>query len=320
MFLYPQLSLLRQKRIDLAVASVWYLLLTTWTLQRIVHHFRPDVVNLHYLGSPARFLSLVHSISSFRWVVSLHGGDVDAEPYINRQTKRLFQAVTAKANVLTACSKALADEAIRLSAGLESKLRVIHNGVNTRLFGAAPAYRHPVPYFAAVGQLVEHKGFDLLIDAFADLAGDLPGVDLVIAGDGAGGPSLRELARQRRVESRVHFLGRTSEEQVASLMAGSLFVAVPSRREPFGIVALEAMAAGRRVLATPVGGLAEFVNPDYNRLVAPDRDSWRHAIAEELQRRCNGSSEPNRAWAEEFTWARVTARYVEAYQEAISAG
>ncbi len=157
MFLYPQLSLLRQKRLGLTAASIWYLLSTTWELHSVVHHFRPDVVNLHYLGSPGHFLSLVHSISSFPWVVSLHGGDVDAEPYVNCQKKRLFQAVTAKANVLTACSKVLADEAIRLSAGLESKLRVIHNGVNTKLFGAASAYRHPVPYFAAVGQLVEHN-------------------------------------------------------------------------------------------------------------------------------------------------------------------
>jgi len=320
MFLYPRLSFLRQGRIDLAVASVWYLLSTTWVLHRIVHTFQPDVVNLHYLGSPGCFLNLAHSLSAFPWVVSLHGGDVDGEPYGSRHGRRLFETVTAKAKIVTACSKALAEEAVRLSGSLRSKLQVIHNGVDTRLFASAPPYRHPVPYFAAVGQLVEHKGFDLLIDAFADVATDSPGVDLIIAGDGACGAKLRDLARQRGVQGRVHFLGRVSETQVASLIAGSLFVAMPSRREPFGIVALEAMAAGHKVLAAHVGGVSEFVNPDYNRLVAPDRSSWRQALAEALQERSNGVSHANRAWAEQFRWDRVAARYVEAYHEAISTG
>jgi glycosyltransferase involved in cell wall biosynthesis len=314
-FLYPRARFARERRPDLLLAGCWYIWWTTWTLGQIIRSYRPDVVNLHYLGSAGLFLWLVRRWLCFPWVVSLHGGDVDGEPYLSRHDAWRFQAVTGSAEVVTACSRALASQAIELSPALSSKLQVIHNGVACQSFASATPYGHPRPYLVAVGQLVPHKGFDLLIDAFGDVASIFPNVDLLIAGEGEQRARLAESVRARGLADRAHLLGRVDEATVASLMAGSLFVAVPSRREPFGIVALEAMAAGKRVLATPVGGIPEFLPPEANRLVEPDRRTWAVALGEFLAAEAPDGA-ANQIYAQGFAWDRVAARYIEVYSRA----
>jgi glycosyltransferase involved in cell wall biosynthesis len=318
-FLYPQLRFVKEKRFDLPAASFWFVLFTTWRLGRTIRKFKPDVINLHYLGAPGYFLSILRAFMCFPWVVSLHGGDVDGEPHLSRQGKRLFRRATRQADIVTACSKDLAMQAIALSPSLEKELRVIHNGVDVPTFAMAQRYEHPKPYVAAVGQLVEHKGFDLLIDSFGDVAGANPDIDLLIAGEGDSHQKLTTLIETRGLFGRAHLLGRVDEGTVASLMAGSLFVAVPSRREPFGIVALEGMAAGKTVLATPVGGISEFLPNGINRHVAPERKAWAAALDELLAAAKRGqlNGESNRVVAEGYEWKQVAARYLEVYADAI---
>jgi glycosyltransferase involved in cell wall biosynthesis len=316
-FLYPQMRFLKEKRLDLLAAGFWFGLFTTWRLRRAMREFKPDVVNLHYLGAPAFFLSILKAFTRFPLVVSLHGGDVDGEPHLNNQRMRLFQRATRQADIVTACSQDLGMQAIALSPALE-KLRVIHNGVDVELFAKARSYGHPKPYVAAVGQLVEHKGFDLLINAFADVAATRPDVDLLIAGEGDSRKKLTALIKERDVVGRVHLLGRVNEDKVASLMAGSVFVAVPSRREPFGIVALEGMAAGKTVLASAVGGITEFLPNGINRHIAPERKAWVDALDDLLSKHSSGQldGESNRAVARKFQWESVAERYLEAYADA----
>jgi glycosyltransferase involved in cell wall biosynthesis len=198
------------------------------------------------------------------------------------------------------------------------KLCVIHNGVDVELFAKARSYEHPKPYVAAVGQLVEHKGFDLLVNSFADMAATRPDVDLLIAGEGDSHQKLTALIKERDVVERVHLLGRVDEDKVASLMAGSVFVAVPSRREPFGIVALEAMAAGKTVLATAVGGIPEFLPNGINRHLAAERKAWVGALEDLLSKHRSGQldGESNRAVARKFQWGTVAKRYLETYADA----
>jgi glycogen(starch) synthase len=317
-FLYPQMRFLEEKRLDLFVASFWFILFTTWRLRWAIREFNPDVVNLHYLGAPGVFLSLLYRFRRFPWVVSLHGGDVDGEPLLSRQGRRLFERATQQANIVTACSRSLAAQASALSPSVEKKLQVIHNGVDWQAFASAPPYQHAKPYIAAIGQLVAYKGFDLLISAFSEVASAYPDVDLLIAGEGECRQGLVDQVRERDLSHRVRFLGRVDESTVASIMTGSLFLAMPSRREPFGIVALEGMAAGRPVLATPVGGIPEFVPNGANRLVKPELEAWTQALSELLTKNQLGQldGESNKAVAQGFGWNRVAERYLEAYADA----
>lgn len=116
----------------------------------------------------------------------------------------------------------------------------------------------------AVGRLVPEKGFDLLIRAVAET-----GDRLVIVGDGSLRADLEALASS--TGAAVEFAGVVAPGELSALYSSCRVVAVPSRREGFGLVAAEALAAGRPVVASAVGGLTDIVAPgETGVLVSPD--------------------------------------------------
>ena len=118
----------------------------------------------------------------------------------------------------------------------------------------------------AAGALVSRKGIDVLLQALPCLPGPPPVVWL--AGEGEQRPALEAQARALGVDGRVLFLGRRAD--VPDLLAACDVLVMPSRAEGLGISALEALAAGRPVVASRVGGLAEVVQDDVTgRLVSP---------------------------------------------------
>ena len=119
-----------------------------------------------------------------------------------------------------------------------------------------------------LAKLLQRKGHDLLIEAFARLRDER--AVLLCAGSGPEEQALRALASARGVGARVHFLGHR-DDTGDLLAAGDLFV-LPSRAEGLGVAALEALAASRPVLVTRVGGLAEVVVDGRCGLVVPPED------------------------------------------------
>src|SRR3546814_414 len=104
----------------------------------------------------------------------------------------------------------------------------------------------------AVGRLVPEKGFDVLIRAAAKAA-----VPVVIVGDGGQEAALRALADELGAD--VTFAGPVAPDELGPHYRAARLVAVPSHREGFGLVAAEALASGRAVVASSVGGLAQVV-------------------------------------------------------------
>jgi 1,4-alpha-glucan branching enzyme len=196
---------------------------------------------------------------------------------------------------------------------------VVHNGVGLEAFESGPGWIHTAPYFLGIGRIVAQKGFYELIKAYA--ASGVTEVDLLLAGDGPDMERLCRLRDQLGLCGKVHFLGRAGRPAVHSLMRGATGVVVPSLLEPFGIVSLEAMAAGKALLASSVGGIPEVV-PRGNgvRLVPPgDVD----ALAEGLCWLKSGASgdcaEALRRHAMRFVWPRIAERYLAVYREALQA-
>jgi glycosyltransferase involved in cell wall biosynthesis len=316
-FLLPELKHIRNYRFDLWLAGCWYRYYTKQMLSRLINEFQPDVINDHYLNEVTQFTwrSLTGLSHAIPWVISLHGGDVDGEPLQGLAKKERFSRLSQQANGLTACSIFLASQAEVLEPALRGKIEVIHNGVDTQLFARPEPYPADLPYILAVGQLSSHKGFDLLIKAFAQVAGRYPQVNLWIAGEGQERNLLEELIRQKELVQRVRLLGKVDEATVASLMIGCLFIAMPSRREPFGIVALEGMAAGKAVLACPVGGLPEFLPVPPNRLVVPELAAWVAALDEWLALALSGQlkADGNDRQALERDWSHVASQYLQIF-------
>jgi len=122
---------------------------------------------------------------------------------------------------------------------------------------------------ALSGRSWRSLGFDQLIAAFARTRADLGNARLILAGDGPERAFLEELAAKYDIAGRVDFVGYVEHKKAISLMKGARMVVIPSRKEPFGIVAIEAMAAGTPLIAAAVGGLCEVVKHREDGLLVP---------------------------------------------------
>jgi glycosyltransferase involved in cell wall biosynthesis len=258
LLLSPDFDSLRRRRPDLFVASWYFYPHSSWQLRNLMRRFRPRVVNVHFPDHQIRFVLGLRQQFEFRLVVSLHGHDVEKLGNDSVATKPL-QSILREADAVTACSQHLLDGAIRVEPSITDKARVIHNGVDPDRFADKSFHFHRRPYVFAFGRLTHKKGFDMLLEAFAQAEGAAEETDLIIAGDGEEWDALCLQAQRLGLTGRVHFRGRATPEEVVRLLNGCLFVVVPSRSEPFGIVALEALAAGKPLLATTTGGLVEFL-------------------------------------------------------------
>lgn len=318
-FIEPEWAALKDRRMDLFAAGCWFKYASTRQMDQWMCDFHPDVVNLHYLGAPAGFLFRAWKKRPFPLVVSLHGGDVTGEPNLSQSKMDRFLQTTGAANAITACSQALASQAEALNPELTGKVITIHNAVDSDLFAGAAQADLGFPYILGVGQLSAHKGFDLLIQGFAMISWKYPQVNLVITGHGDQRDVLELLAKEKGVKEKVIFTGKVDEAAVASLMKGSLFLAVPSRKEPFGIVALEGMAAGKIVLAARVGGIPEFLPAPPNTFVMPDVPSWGQVLDQTLSSTMAGRLDgiTNQKIAARFSWQHLAESYMQVYTDAI---
>ena len=138
----------------------------------------------------------------------------------------------------------------------------------------APALGLPAdrPLVGYVGNLAHKKGPDVLVAAMAELAKrSSREVDLAIIGAGAVEPALREQALALGVAGRVRFVGRKVHDEIPQWINVFDVFCLPSRREGCPNVVLEALASGRPVVASRVGGVPELLRKDNGLLVPPDR-------------------------------------------------
>lgn len=147
-----------------------------------------------------------------------------------------------------------------------ARARVVHNGVGAADF-APIATDLRATDLVFVGELRLLKGIDVLIKAIGLLARDGCGVSATIVGEGPDRASFEAEAAAQGVERMVHFVG--AKPARAGFALGRLVV-VPSRAESLPYIVLEAAAAGRPVIATGVGGIAEILGPDAANLLPPD--------------------------------------------------
>lgn len=176
---------------------------------------------------------------------------------------------------------------------------------------------------ASVGSLTPQKAQHVLIEAFAAVAGRVPGARLVLGGDGPLRPAIESAVTARGLGGRVRLLGPFAED-VAELIEACDVFALSSVREGLPITILEAMRGGRPVVATRVGGIGEAVEDGATGRLAPpgDAPALAAAIEEALAdpgRRAAWGEAGRRRWAERFT-ARRMVREAESLYAAALAG
>jgi len=172
----------------------------------------------------------------------------------------------------------------------------------------------------SVGNLIPVKAHELLLRAFAAIHSQFPGLPLEIIGDGPERVRLQQLANEQGTSAKVHFRGRQSRRQVADAMRRATVFALPSRYEGLGCVYLEAMAAGKPVVACLEQGIDEVIEPGRNGfLIKPDNlqeliDTLTRLLQQTEVRRKMGDA-ARRTILQRYTLAEQAARLFRLYRE-----
>ncbi|CAN5259509.1 glycosyltransferase family 4 protein [soil metagenome] len=291
---------------------------TARRISAALRSFAPDVVHVHEPFAPS---------------TSLYASLVARAPVVGT-----FHAYAARSRALAALSPILRliwnRLAVRLAVSraaasfvsryFRGAVRVVPNGVDVELFASARAASLP-PGRALlfVNRLEPRKGFRVATEAFELLAGRYPDVLLVVAGDGAERVLVAGLPEGAK--GRVILLGSVPHEDLPPYHAAAeLFLAPATGRESFGIVLVEAMAAGLPVVASDIPGYREVVRDGVEALLVPPEDA--PALAAALGRILDDQElaaslgAAGRMRAERYRWEAVAADVESAYREAIERG
>lgn len=290
---------------------------------RLARREEIDILHAHWIipqGVVGAMLRLV--LPRSKLVVTAHGGDAYA--FNGRLGRALKRFVLRRADRVTTVSTQLRDD-LQRDLSLPQAPTIAPMGVDLTRFGISGTTRQR--RFCFVGRLVEKKGVDRLLEAYAQaqaVAGDgLP--PLLIAGDGPLREQLAAQARKLGIAAHVTFAGWQDPADIPVLMAGSLAVLVPSvtardgDREGLGLVAVEALAAGTPVIAYDYGAIRDIITPGANGLLLPTGDvaALAHALAAAA---ADGSllpvidTEIRDAIRRRFDWRQVGAGYRRTYE------
>ncbi len=234
--------------------------------------WRPDVVHAHdwlvahaaigladTLGVP--LVATFHATEAGRYA-----GWLSAP--VSRQVHSIEWWLANRADAVITCSAAMRTEVAELFERDPARITVAHNGIEPREWHvgrasvAAARRRHAPggePMLFYFGRLEYEKGVQDLIAALPRIRRSHPNTRLLVAGTGTAAEMLVETARSQRVLRSVSFLGHLPDDELAATLTAADAVVLPSRYEPFGIVALESAAAGAPLVASTAGGLGELV-------------------------------------------------------------
>jgi D-inositol-3-phosphate glycosyltransferase len=289
----------------------------------------PDLVHAHFwmsgmaaLAASAGRFPVVQTFHALGSVKRRHQGSDDTSPE-GRVGAELAVARQAD-RVLATCT----DEVFELARmGVpRRRMTVVPCGVDTAEFtpDGPVAERGDRPRLLSLGRLVRRKGVDEVIEALRRV----PAAELVVAGgDGAGDPDaarLRECAVRHGVADRVRLIGAVARPEVPALLRSADAVVCMPWYEPFGIVPLEAMACGRPVVASAVGGIQDTVVDQVTGLLVPPRraDALATALRDLLGSPTRGAAfgiaGRDRVLAR-YDWERVAAATALVYDDVVGA-
>lgn len=222
------------------------------------------------------------------------------------------------------CSRYMRAEVQGVFKVPSDKVRVIPNGIGDSWFRVRRRPEsHPLVIY--VGRLVPEKGAHTLVEAMRDVMSEFPDAELVIAGAGPMEADLAALAAGLRIGHRVRMVGHLDDEGLRDLYSRAWVACFPSFYEPFGIVALEAMATGVPCVVGDAGGLREITShPETGLRVQPgNAKALASAISSLIRDRECAEAMARRARAVAFTdysWSDVAGKTVAVYDEVLGGG
>ena len=242
--------------------------------------FLPDVIHAHvyYAGALAVLLGRLYRIP----VVITEHSSVFSERLLRRHHVRMAKLAMQRAHFVLPVSQYL-QRSIE-TYGIRARFRIVPNAVATDLFHpcaeseSTDANQH-IKKLLTVALLTAVKGIPYLLEALVKLREKRQDFTLGIVGDGENRAEYEALTRKIGLSSTVRFHGLRSKAEVAEFMRRCDIFMLPSLVETFGVVVIEALASGKPVVVSNVGGLREIVTEEVGCLVPPgDAESLMHAL------------------------------------------
>jgi glycosyltransferase involved in cell wall biosynthesis len=302
--------------------SVAPALLYAWTRRhvgRVIAEFGDvDLIDAHYFYPDGVAAIMVGRALSKPVVITARGTDISLIPQSSLPRRQILWAARQAAGLITVC-QALKDEMVALGVPGE-RITVLRDGVDLVQFQPKPrsVARDRLEVqgttLLSVGLLIPRKGHDLIIGALPRL----PGVTLLIAGNGPLRTSLENLAGTLGVAERVRFLGAVPHEDLAWVYSAADASVLASSREGWANVLLESMACGTPVVASDVWGNGEVVaEPAAGRLF-PQRTSESLAEAVKALLADLPDRTATRGYAERFGWEFTTNGQLALFRDILS--
>lgn len=282
-----------------------------------------DLLHAHFLCNGFVGATL-KNLSGKPFILTAHGGDVYDLPFRNDWYKALARFVLAEADQIITVSRFNAEKLLSLGVS-SNKLHVIPNGYDEKLFKPIPMYKArrelglPLnkKMLLSVGNLVDVKGHTYLIDAMQFVLKKRNDIILIIVGDGVLRENLEKKVRDLGLNGKILFVRRVEHRKIPIWMNACDVFVLPSLKESFGVVLIEAMACGKPVVGTRVGGIPEIVRrDDVGILVKPVHPkSLSDGILEALDRKWVSKTITN--YARQFSWTTVVKHILKVYCDAL---
>jgi phosphatidyl-myo-inositol alpha-mannosyltransferase len=288
-------------------------------IRSAMRSFDPDLIHAHEPLTPST--SMLAVLAAEAPVVATFHASLDRSRLMELAGPALRQ-VSGRIDAAIAVSDAAASFVRRV---VRVPLEIVPNGVDVRAFSdpGRPVEGLPAgPKILWVNRLDPQKGFEIMLRAFEQIASEVGEVHLLVAGDGRDRVLLRSLPGNLR--SRILRLGTVPHEALPRYHAAAdVFVSPATGQESFGIVLVEAMAAGVPVVASDIEGYREVVRDGVDGLLVPPNDPT--ALAAAIRRvlfepeLAAALKAAGRSRAQAFTWQAVAPRIEAVYDRVLSA-
>ncbi|MFW6035094.1 MAG: glycosyltransferase family 4 protein [Halothermotrichaceae bacterium] len=298
------------------------------TILKETDDFQPDIIHCQHIWV-APYAALKTNVP---YIITAHGTDIKGYKKYRSYRNMALRAASGAERII-AISKQVYSEVKSYYNISEDKIELIWNGYNNKIFKKMEVNKKEVlndlvPDFSGrakhivsfVGKLCEFKGVDLLIKAAEIYQKRFPSSVTLITGAGELYDDLHQMVEKRNLDS-IYFTGNLPQEKVALINNIADVAVVPSRVEPFGLVALEALGCGTPVIASRAGGLMDFINDEVGCFF-PMNDY--HTLAEKVIYCLENDFKSNREEfciqyaQQQFSWERVVRDLNSVYQDIVS--
>lgn len=283
-----------------------------WQLPAILDNFAPNVIHAHTLGFDSEIAAWLKRRLRIPLVITTHGSDTSIP--VERGKVCTLKPHCDRADTVVAVSTALADK-LR-TCGTATPIITILNGFNVHALPKITGKSEL--YFIQAGSLQEQKRPHITLRAFAMLRQTHPNATLCFIGQGPERGRLESMSRELGFSSGVCFTGQLPNPDLLEELSKAQFFILPSVREGFGIVYLEAMACGCVTIGTEGEGIADFIVSGRNGFLIPPDDP--EAIVQTVEWCLNHPEETvviaerGRQDALALTWEKNAAKYIQLFE------